>query len=347
MQTILKSLLWSVGFGLIMAGTVGCGHRPTLPDQKTVQSTKELPLDGLWRMTSGKANSVFRIDKGRMYFYERRKPLPKNALPSADNIKNPDIRSAADLSSHPGAVIVKDITETHDPLSYSCQSLSYDKQRHAFNFGLGEIKIISGTQIKLTTLPNSLTGLGEKYEESFWRENLDNQTWFEQTILKAEDGSRQPSISSSGKEGQATKAPQDSAMQPNNAAPESETQSNRGFQDTSTPPGKDIQQQVQQPAQTPEENPVAIKDQPSDGANQKRKVLTIPADKMESNGKLSKSAKDFIEQTLQNANASDGTVEINCPLEAPEAVVRSLVNIGVETYVDDQRNDYELVIIKP
>ena len=286
----------------LLIGVQSCARRPALPDQGTIPASRQLPLDGLWRLTSGKASSIFRIDKGRMFFLERRKPLPKNLQPAEVTVKNPRIRSAADLSKRPGGVIAKDIKETSDPLTYKCQSLSYDAQRRVYGFGSGEIKIVSSTQIILTTFPNLVTGLGEKIEESFSRETLDNQSWFEETLLGADTRGSQPSKVSRVK--------------------------------------------AKQPAQSPEISG-AIKDRSNGNPSQTRKVITVPLEKMESNGKLSKSAKDFIEQAVQNAKEANGSVTINYPPDAPDSVVRSLANIGVETHVDNNRNDYELVIIKP
>ena len=263
-----------------------------------------MPLDGLWRMGSGNTGSIFRIDKGRMYFYERRKTLPKNTLLPPGTIKDPKYRSAADWGRQPGDVIAKDIKQTDDPLTYNCQSLSYDAQRHIVGFGGGEIKIASGIQLILKTLPNPETALGGSVEESFLRENLDNQTLFEQSLIKRDDRTVQA--------------------------------------------GKEIQPQpVLAPIEPPPPSAGAPDNQSGDTASQNRKVIAVPPDKMESKGKLAKPAKEFIEQTLQNAKESNGYVEINCPSTAPESVVHSLTNIGVETFVDENRNDYELVIIKP
>ena len=287
----------------MLVGVQSCARRPAIPDQSTIPTSRQLPLDGLWRLTSGKASSIFRIDKGRMYFFERRKPLPKNSPQRMGaTAKDPKVRSAADLSRRPGNMIVKDIKETGDPLIYTCQSLSYDVRRRMYGFGAAEIKIASSTQIILKTFPNLGTGLGQKIEESFWRENLVNQSWFEQTLLAAD---------------------------------------NRDFRSS-----KDSWGKAEQPAQSSESSS-AIKNHSNGTPSLKRKVLTVPLEKMESNGKLSKSAKDFIEQAVQNAKEANGYVKINYPPNAPDAVVRSLVNIGVETYVDDNRNDYELVIFKP
>ena len=240
----------------------GCARNPALPDQSAIPASEQLPLDGLWRMASGNTGSIFRIDKGRMYFYERRKALPKNSPLSIAAIhKDPKIRSAAELSKHPGEVIAKDIKGTQDQLTYTCLSPSYDAQRHVFGFGPGEIRVASRTQIVLKTLPNLDTGLRETIEESFILESLDNQS--------------------------------------------------------------------------------------GDITSLNRKVIAVPPDKMESNGKLSKSANGFIVETVRNAKESNGSVVINCPPNAPKSVLKSLTNTGAKTFIDEHRDDYELVITKP
>ena len=287
----------------MLLGAEGCARRPVLPDQSTIPASRQLPLDGLWRLASGNTGSIFRIDKGRMYFYERRKPLPKNSpLAIGAAVKDPKVRSAADLSRRTGEVIAKDIKETDAPLTYQCQSLSFDARRHISGFGPAEINVASSTQLILKTFPNAETGLGEKIEESFWRENLDNQSWFEQSLLKTDD---------------------------------------RGLE-----PNKNTRQNAEQPTPS-SESPKAIDELRSGNPSENRKVIAVPSEKMESNGKLSKSAKEFIEQTVRNTKEANGSVVINCPPDAPDPVVRALAKTGAETFVDENRNDYELVIIKP
>ena len=324
-QAVLKCASYILLVTLLI-GAGGCGRKLIFPDQSTIPITQQLPLDGLWRLASGDTDSIFRIDKGRMFFYEWRDPLPASSL-SVIGVTTGDsrLRYATDLITRPGEIIVKDIKATSDPLTYACQSLSYDAQRHKLGFGPAEIKVASSTQIILKTLPNLDTGLGEKIEESFLRENLDNQSWLEQTLLKTEDRGSQPI---------------------------------KNTQEIPGQPGQNSQLKVEQPAQNPQEhveqqatqpsvNSNAIEDKRGENPTEGRKVIAVPPDKMESNGKLSKSAKEFIGQAVRNAKKANGSVEINCPPDAPDAVVQSLVNIGADTYVDVKRNDYELVIIKP
>lgn len=313
----LKLLLSCV----IVLGGTGCSHRPHFPDQSLVPAGQASPMDGLWRLASGNTGLVFRIDKGRMFFYERRKPLTSSILPMQATMKEPHIRSAADLSSLPGGVIARDIHGTNDPLIYSCQSLSFNKG--LLGVGPGEIKLISSTQLVLKTLPNSETGLGEKIEEIFLRENLDNQTWYEQTFLNSED---QVSKAKSYSEAR-TELPN----QGNEVKPEQVVQA----LPEKTEPSKVMESSEGNQQGTAEK------------LEQNRKVLNVPMDKMESDGKLSSSAKEFIEKAVRNARAANGYVEINCPPNAPESIVKAIVKIGVETYIDDNRGDYELVIINP
>jgi hypothetical protein len=319
----------------VLMGAEGCARRPVLPDQSTIPSGQQLPLDGLWRLTSGNTGSIFRIDKGRMYFYERRKPLPINVLPIGATAKNPRILSAADLSFSPGEIIAMDIKETSGPRDFSCQSLSYDAEKDMLGFGFAEIRIVSSAQIILKTFPNLGTGLGEKIEEGFWRENLDNQSWFEQILLKPDDRGSQPG-----------KNPQEIVGQTDKGFNVQVEQPNQDSQVKVEQPNQDSKEHVEQPALSSEDSKV-IEKQSSENATEGRKVIAVPPEKMESNGKLSKSAKEFIGQVVQNAKKANGSVEINCPPDAPDAIVKSLVNIGAETYVDDNRNDYELVITKP
>ncbi len=296
---VMPIFLWVI----LLLNSQGCARRPALPDEKTIPLSHQLPIDGLWRFTGGKANSIFRIEKGRMYFFEKRKPLPKNSpLRTQATAKESKIRSVVDLSSRPGEIIAKDIKEVFQPLTYRCLSLSYAEQNHSYEYVYSEIKIVSDTQIVLTILPNALTGLSQKIEESFWRESLDNQTSFDQALLAAEK---------------------------------------RGF-----PVNRDVLGKIEQ-QNFAKQNVRVPKDQSKTKANRKQKVLKVPLEKMESNGKLSQSAREFIEQAVQNAKEANGYVTINYPPSAPNSVIRSLTKIGVEADIDFNINTYELVITKP
>ena len=266
-----------------------------------------------------------------------RDPLPKsnNLLSIGAIAKNPRIPSAADLSRREGGIIAKDITETNDPLTYTCQSFSFDTQSHIFEFGPGEIKIVSSTQINLKTFPNSKTGFGETIEESFWRENLDNQTWFEQTILKMDDHG---SIENKGAEAKPKQLSQDFQLKQEQPSLDSQTKPQQPNQDFKTKTGN--------PAQS-SKNSEFIEREPVDNSDQNREVINVPMDKMETNGELSNSARDFVAKAVKNAKKANGYVEINCPPNAPRSVIRSLVILGVDTYVDYHLTDYELVIPKP
>jgi len=344
---------------IILIGVESCANRPVFPDQTTIPRGRQLPMDGIWRLTTGNTRLIFRVDKGRMFFYEVRDPLPKsnNLLSMGAIAKNPRIPSAADLSRREGGIIAKDITETNDPLTYTCQSFSFDTQSHIFEFGPGEIKIVSSTQINLKTFPNSKTGFGETIEESFWRENLDNQTWFEQTILKMDDHG---SIENKGAEAKPKQLSQDFQLKQEQPSQDSKNKTAQISQDSEVKqeqPSLDSQTKPQQPNQDfktktgnsaqSSENSEFIEREPVDNSGQNREVINVPMDKMETNGELSNSARDFVAKAVKNAKKANGYVEINCPPNAPRSVIRSLVILGVDTYVDYHLTDYELVIAKP
>ncbi len=266
---------------LVFTG-MGCARRPPLPDQTAIPVSQPLPLDGSWRLSSGHTGSIFRIDKGRMFFVDKQKPLPKNSpLLNHAIIKNPKNPSAADLVRRPGEVIMQDIQKTANPMIYSGQAFFYDAKRRLFALSAAELQISTSTSLVMKIPPNPAAGLMEEISDGFLRESLDNQAMFDQALLP------------------------------------------------------------------PKPTPKSRSEKRSRDAGMDRKVIPIPMDKMESGGQLSKSAQDFIEQTLKETQAANGWINIKLPVNAPDAVVRNLKDLGVDTQVDNHISFYELVIVKP
>ncbi len=266
----------------LMFTGLGCARRPPLPDQTAIPVSRPLPLDGAWRLSSGHTGTMFRIDKGRMFFVDRQKPLPKNSPLLANAIKkNPKALSAVDLVRRPGEVIMRDIQKTANPMIYAGQAFFYDAKRRLFALTAAELQISSSTTLVLKISPNPATGLMEEIQDGFLREALDNQTLFDQAMLPAN------TVRTAGSERR------------------------------------------------------------SGVSNPDRKVIPIPMDKMESNGQLSKSAKEFIEQTVQDAQSVNGWVTIKMPPNAPSGVVSALMGMVLDTQVDTHITFYEMIIVKP
>jgi len=268
---------------VLIVADLGCARRPSLPNQTAIPTSQALPVDGVWRLSSGNTGFMFRIDKGRMFFLEKQKPLPKNSPLIIKTItKNAKTPSAADLSRQPGDVIVQDIQKTSNPLIYACQAFFYDVKRRLLILTAAEIQISSSTTLVLKIPPNPAAGLLEEIQDSFLRETLDNQTLFDHALL-----------------------PDNRVVRPTGPEPRSAA------------------------------------------SNSNRKVISIPMDKMESNGQLSKSAKNFIAQTVKDAQSVNGWVTIKIPPNAPDAVTSGLMDMPLDTQVDPHITFYEMIIVKP
>jgi hypothetical protein len=259
----------------------GCARRPPLPDHNAIPASQQLSIDGSWRLASGNTSFIFRIDKGRMYFLEKQKPLPQNSPLLTGLVGSDKVLSPADLSRRPGEVIVQGIQPTSNPWVYDCQAFFYETKKRQFILTSAEIQIKSSNTITLKIFSNPTAGLINELQDSFLRETLDNQTLFEQTLLSAKP------ITSFG-----SKASQSSV-------------------------------------------------------DSSQKSIPIPRGKMELDGLLSTPAKNNIKQIIEEAKAANGGVVIKYPYDAPNKVVRSLMDLGVETQLDQTITFYEMIINKP
>ena len=267
--------LFIIFTAILLLAFQGCGKKLPFPDQSTVPPAKKLAIDGTWRLVSGNITSVFRIDMGRMYYYDRQKP-PRGTRQENIPGKSSEILSATDYSRRPGNVVAMGIRETADGTVFPCKTAVYNLKKKSLEFTPGELRIVSPTRVILKAFSRTDSGLVETVSDGFEKVTLDNESWFTETAV----GGSEFTFGSS----------------------------------------------------------------PSDMT---RKITEVPPEKMESSGRLSSTAKDFIRQTVRSARVADGSVEIRYPPSTPEQIIESLRQLGVEVSEDSRGSIYQLIIIKP
>lgn len=280
----MKALLALV-FAIVILDLQGCGKKLAFPDQSTVPATRKSALDGTWRLVTGNVTQVFRIDSGRMYYYNRQKP-PRGVRQEVAPVLSSELKSATDYVRRPGDVIAMGIRDTDDPRNFSCKTAVYDIKKRGLDFVPGQLRIVSESRIVLKALSKAGAGAVETVEERFDKVSLDDETLFLGSLY------------------------------PGN--------------------GRVAVIQPRRPEAAPVQRAKPAK---------ARKTTVIPPDKMEADGRLSDSAKEFIAQTVRNSRDADGSVEVRYPPNTSERIVRALRELGADVSENDDNSLYEIVII--
>lgn len=148
-----KSLLLTI---LLLFSLVSCIAVANLPLKDQFPKQNKLSIDGIWQIQGNlQAKPYFKFDSGIMYAYSNLHPQSM--------IKQ-------------GMVMVKDIEEKDFPI-YSCSLASHRSGSGSFDFGQGEIEVISETILIVRYFPNPKTNIGE-IEEMYQKISLDDEEWF-------------------------------------------------------------------------------------------------------------------------------------------------------------------------
>ncbi len=130
----------------ILTTISGCTTTPTFPHYSSMQTGEPTAIDGLWQIQGKNTKAIFRIKRGIMY--------AESNIASGSFVKQ-------------GWVVARDIRLEQFP-KFSVMPVSFKKAK--WDYGLGEIELISRKHMILRYYPNSRTGLNRTIEETY--ENL-------------------------------------------------------------------------------------------------------------------------------------------------------------------------------
>lgn len=128
----------------------GCVITPTFPRYSSISAGEPTAIDGLWEIQGKKTKTTFRI---------------KNGIMSVES--NID----SDSFVKQGWVVAKNITLRQFPI-FSAMPISF--KQALWDYGPGEIELISEKYMILRYFPNSRTGLYRTTEETYENLSLDN-----------------------------------------------------------------------------------------------------------------------------------------------------------------------------
>lgn len=128
----------------------GCAITPILPHHSTMPTGEPTAIDGLWQIQGKDTKTIFRIKHGIMY-------AESNIAPGSF-VKQ-------------GWVVAKDIKLQQFP-KFAVMPITL--KQAMWDYGQGEIELISKNHIILRYFPNSRTGFNRTYEETYENLSLDN-----------------------------------------------------------------------------------------------------------------------------------------------------------------------------